>query len=220
MNLKKTMISILGGFALIASLASPAAFAQSYSSGTGTGEVDVTSDGEFSVSICNSKVLIDFGSVGANTDTSVTASGSLTICIVDTHVQRQGFQTMLSATDFTASGVATTIPASGLVPTVIYGPVVGQTFYYPNGGTIYGDHANPFAAHNVVEPVIFPGAANSENWGGGALNSPQMVGHGDAGRGTSWAEQQIDMELTVPNNTLVGTYTNTITVDLSPRTFD
>lgn len=220
MNLKKTFTGIAGSFALVASFLAPAAIvqAQTYSSGSGTGQVEVTSDGDFSVSICNSEVPIDFASVGANTDTSVSTTGSLTICFIDTEVERPGFLTMLSANDFTTTGVSTTIPASGLIPTNIHGPVVGQLqATYQMGGHIFGDHQNSSAGHNVVEPVVSPAVPGSETWGGGNLSSAQQVGHGDHGRGTSWAEQQIDLELTVPNNTLPGTYTNLITVDLTYR---
>lgn len=219
MNLKKSLTGIVGAFALVASLLAPGVMvqAQSLASGGGTGEVTVTSDGEFSVNICNSEVPISFGSVGASTDSDVTTSGSLSICIVDTHVDRPGFLTMLSASEFGASGL-TPIPASSLIPTVIYGPVVGQMLpVWTDGGYIFGDHNNPGAGHIVVEPVVSPASANSEVWGGGDFSSSQQVGHGDAGRGSSWAEQQVDLELTIPANTLPGDYTNTITVDLTYR---
>ena len=210
MNLRKKLIS-MSALAIIASLMFGAASAQLVvvQDASIGGEVEIVSAGEFTVSICNVEETVNFGTVGVSTIASDKGSASLYICFVDTHTDRAAWVTQLSANDFTFGSQV--IPVTGLNPTLMYGSLVGQMYpAYTQGGWYHTDYGTGQLSPSTTQPLA------TTTWTGGntGLGLAKQVGHGDEGRGHTFIAQRIDLELVVPANTLPGTYTSVITVDI------
>lgn len=225
MNLKKTILSVIGAASLLLTGLTPMVSAADYTSTTG-GAVSVNAAGTFNPYLCGGTV--DFGSVNLSSATVLTgrdATGMVIICYTDTVASRGTFRTALSASDFNRDGGGASISATNLSPANVYNPAQGQW-----SGAVCG------APSPTTRPCIgdiggYNGSGNvtsnaaSTTWTGGNLATAQTVGFGYAGAGTadptesdprlaagSYAE--IGLKLNVPQNTPTGYYVSTLTIDV------
>lgn len=206
MNLKKTLISVAGAFAIAGSMMAPVGFADSpIATGTGSGEVTVKDNGVLEVSICSG--LVDFPDASINTSSGAVVGTQLTVCYNDTKLHRNAFTTFMHAEAWTSSESSETIPAANLTPTYLHNTQSVQLA--SPVGKIYGDWGGGQAG-----PDLIGSAAVGHAWTAGDLSTPKQISHGDTGRGTTATVGAIDLQLTVPANIGAGDYSTTITVDI------
>lgn len=233
MNLKKTLLSSLATFALVASMVAGVA-AQADQR---TGVVNVTAGGEFNAYFCsgNEQAMVgdlNFQDATVNSSSGdVKVSGDLVVCYKDTKNNRKAFTSRLSATNFyngTGGVIDKTNISLGFVSHVNSGQWASAK---PGVGSIAGRHGNS-ESNSVSRP--------GQQYGSNNFGSSLLIAQGWAGIGTgsdfyltqnhpvlgvpyqhdprssqgSWHE--LEVVVNVPQTTPGGKYQNTFTLTIAP----
>jgi hypothetical protein len=211
MSIKKSLAGLIAGFALLGSIAAPAALADTGDSTTGS--VDVTAGGQLAVTFCT-ETATSPGDFVLQQDTAPSyyapghASGSLYLCYLDTKADRPHFEVEVSATAF-ASG-SNSIAASNFMVTTVYN-VVNEHY----------DSHGPIGEIGFMDNDHWPNSQNPNprTWTANRdFSVPRSVNFGYAGIGTGTSCGQVGVELVIPATTAPGHYVSNLTVSIVPTT--
>jgi hypothetical protein len=208
MNLKKSLAGLAAGFALVGTLAAPAAMASDIGgSAITTASVSIVDNGVFDVHFC--------GALALNTATQPTAGtagyaqGGLSICYTDTKLQRPAFDVTLGS-DQLSSG-SNHIAASNLIVVWTYNvqqqqwdgaPAVAHRFDVGDIGYFVDDH---YVAQNNA----------GQGWTtNNTLDTNPTVNFGYHGVGTISSTGAMEIGLNIPSGTQAGTYSSQLTLSV------
>lgn len=208
MNIKKSVAGLVAGFALIGSIAAPAAMASDIGgSTTADATVTIVDSGVFDVHFCGDLTFEASRTTSPSPAAAGYAQGVLSICYTDTKLQRSNFNVNLHTSPFTSG--SNTIAANNLFVVWTYN-VVQQLW---DGAPAVQHHFDVgdigyFADNHYV------GQNNAgQGWvTNNHLDTDKTVNFGYAGVGTMMSQGDMEIGLTIPNGTQAGTYTSTLTL--------
>jgi WxL domain surface cell wall-binding len=186
MNLRRTVLGFLGALALGSSLVTPAFAATTVTQ-------QITSGGALAASVADATMQ----SV-TYSNTVATTTGTLVLSVSDPRGTSVGWNVTIQSTDFVRTGAllanvsAHDIPASGFLITSVGTPAM--------------------TAGQAVDPVGGPRALSSAV---ASLDQARKTISADAGFGSGNYTQSIPVSLVIPALSQTGTYTATLTVQIS-----
>ena len=213
MNLKKSLVGIVAGLALVGSIAAPAAQVSAGEGGdSAQATINITTDGIFDLDITSNIEFGDFLINASNAWDTPSVSGTLFMTYTDTKNRRGQFDTSLTATNFQSNNSAawTPIPASGFLVTYLPNPQQTQCC-----GSNYGigGISNRQANHGVIGDDT---SSSSADWGAGIpLSEGPYIHRGWPGIGTVQTLAQANVKLMIPSNTSAGWYESTVTATVT-----
>lgn len=217
MKLKKSIITAFAAVGLIASIAAPAAMAQTQleestsANNSTTASVVVTSTGEFDVYFNVSSFDLSGATLSASSPEGA-AAGSFTVFYTDSLADRPNFTVTLSASDFYLSGSTLEMP-----PTISNaGFTIDRTYSVrqdQSGSTPYEIGDIGYYVNDAYPADSPPNQAASTAWtANNALDTARTIHFGEPGVGTIASDGLIDVALDVPAGTSPGTYQSMLTL--------
>lgn len=214
MKLKSKVLGVVAATAIGMSLMSPIAIAQYAGDDAGDNTTSITvnveTPGVFNVYFSEGEFNLDDVTLTAE-DPSGVAEGQLVIMYDDTKADRPAFDVTITSSRFSNNSAPNSgnpnmqISAEGFSVTKTYN--VGQTQWGPTIGNIGFFVDNAYVANtgpNMSNGVWTPGGNN--------LRDGATVNFGYAGIGTILSGGAVDVALDVPNTTVGGAYTSTMTL--------